>query len=222
MRSSLRLTKLALGAALSFPRHRQSEWQASSSEAISELLDPMSLPIAQSLVLATEIGICQAHRQSRTKKVSNHGLPKSLPYVRSLPFLSHLKLNICPLIGSEEMSLVQLYIPTEVAHDTISELGVMGNFQFKDVSQHAKIWHDRLLIALLAVERRDQRLPAVLRWRDPTLGRDGTSTPPIPEPNRQYKSADWDHAPFSVDAVHLCWPTSTAGFRRSRCQVGRA
>lgn len=32
------------------------------------------------------------------------------------------------------MSLVQLYIPTEVAHDTISELGVMGNFQFKDVS----------------------------------------------------------------------------------------
>jgi V-type H+-transporting ATPase subunit a len=32
------------------------------------------------------------------------------------------------------MSLVQLYIPTEVAHDTISELGVMGDFQFKDVS----------------------------------------------------------------------------------------
>lgn len=31
------------------------------------------------------------------------------------------------------MSLVQLYIPTEVVHDTISELGEMGNFQFKDV-----------------------------------------------------------------------------------------
>jgi V-type H+-transporting ATPase subunit a len=28
---------------------------------------------------------------------------------------------------------VQLYIPTEVVHDTISELGEMGNFQFKDV-----------------------------------------------------------------------------------------
>lgn len=37
------------------------------------------------------------------------------------------------------MSLVQLYIPTEVAHDTISELGVMGNFQFKDVSGQSSI-----------------------------------------------------------------------------------
>ena len=32
------------------------------------------------------------------------------------------------------MSLVQLYIPSEVAHDTISELAELGNFQFKDVS----------------------------------------------------------------------------------------
>lgn len=31
------------------------------------------------------------------------------------------------------MSLVQLYIPTEVAHDTVYELAEMGNFQFKDV-----------------------------------------------------------------------------------------
>jgi V-type H+-transporting ATPase subunit a len=37
--------------------------------------------------------------------------------------------------GSEEMSLVQLYIPSEVSHDTISELAEMGNFQFKDVSR---------------------------------------------------------------------------------------
>lgn len=33
------------------------------------------------------------------------------------------------------MSLVQLYIPSEVAHDTISELAEMGNFQFKDVGR---------------------------------------------------------------------------------------
>lgn len=32
------------------------------------------------------------------------------------------------------MSLVQLYIPSEVSHDTISELAEMGNFQFKDVN----------------------------------------------------------------------------------------
>lgn len=31
------------------------------------------------------------------------------------------------------MSLVQLYIPTEVAHDTVAELGELGDVQFKDV-----------------------------------------------------------------------------------------
>ncbi|KAK4686252.1 V-type H+-transporting ATPase subunit a, partial [Tremellales sp. Uapishka_1] len=38
------------------------------------------------------------------------------------------------LFRSEEMSLVQLYIPSEVSHDTISELAEMGNFQFKDLN----------------------------------------------------------------------------------------
>lgn len=31
------------------------------------------------------------------------------------------------------MSLVQLIVPTEVAHDTIAELGELGNVEFKDV-----------------------------------------------------------------------------------------
>jgi hypothetical protein len=33
------------------------------------------------------------------------------------------------------MSFVQFIIPLEVAHDTIAELGQLGNVQFKDVSQ---------------------------------------------------------------------------------------
>jgi V-type H+-transporting ATPase subunit a len=33
------------------------------------------------------------------------------------------------------MSLVQLFIPTEVAHDTVSELGELGDVQFKDVTE---------------------------------------------------------------------------------------
>jgi len=33
------------------------------------------------------------------------------------------------------MSFVQLFVPTEVAHDTIAELGVLGNVQFKDVTE---------------------------------------------------------------------------------------
>lgn len=36
------------------------------------------------------------------------------------------------------MSLVQLYVPAEVAHDTVYELGVLGNMQFKDVSLRTK------------------------------------------------------------------------------------
>ena len=35
--------------------------------------------------------------------------------------------------GSDAMSLVQLFVPTEVAHDTVYELGELGNVQFKDV-----------------------------------------------------------------------------------------
>ncbi|KAI6038419.1 V-type ATPase, V0 complex, 116kDa subunit family [Pisolithus marmoratus] len=35
---------------------------------------------------------------------------------------------------SEPMSSVELYIPTEVAHDTVTELGELGNVQFKDLN----------------------------------------------------------------------------------------
>lgn len=34
------------------------------------------------------------------------------------------------------MSLVQLFVPTEVAHDAVAELGELGNVQFKDVSKY--------------------------------------------------------------------------------------
>ena len=37
------------------------------------------------------------------------------------------------------MSLVQLFVPAEVAHDTVAELGELGNVQFKDVSFHRKL-----------------------------------------------------------------------------------
>ncbi|KAI0081435.1 V0/A0 complex, 116-kDa subunit of ATPase [Panus rudis PR-1116 ss-1] len=38
------------------------------------------------------------------------------------------------LFRSDQMSLVQLIVPTEVAHDTIAELGELGNVQFKDLN----------------------------------------------------------------------------------------
>lgn len=38
------------------------------------------------------------------------------------------------LFRSESMSLVQLFVPTEVAHDTVAELGELGDVQFKDLN----------------------------------------------------------------------------------------
>ena len=46
------------------------------------------------------------------------------------------------------MSLVQLIVPTEVAHDTIAELGELGNVQFKDVSHGMENTSNALLNVL--------------------------------------------------------------------------
>ncbi len=56
---------------------------------------------------------------------------------RSLQNSNHdtLLIIVTTIEGSEEMSLVQLFVPTEVAHDTVAELGELGDMQFKDVSQ---------------------------------------------------------------------------------------
>lgn len=45
--------------------------------------------------------------------------------------------SIIKIKGSEEMSLVQLFVPIEVAHDAVAELGERGKVQFIDVSQRA-------------------------------------------------------------------------------------
>lgn len=39
------------------------------------------------------------------------------------------------LLRSEEMSLVQIFIPPDVAHPTVAELAKLGRVQFKDVSR---------------------------------------------------------------------------------------
>ena len=45
------------------------------------------------------------------------------------------------LFRSATMSLIQLFIPSEVAHATVSELGELGNVQFKDVSGAERCRH---------------------------------------------------------------------------------
>lgn len=52
------------------------------------------------------------------------------------------------------MSLVQLFVPTEVAHDTVAELGELGNVQFKDVSsvKGSVNWLSELTAALSSTQ----------------------------------------------------------------------
>jgi hypothetical protein len=40
------------------------------------------------------------------------------------------------LFRSEEMSLTQMFIPSEVAHTCVAELGELGKVQFRDVSKN--------------------------------------------------------------------------------------
>lgn len=42
------------------------------------------------------------------------------------------------LFRSEEMSLIQLYIPAEVAQPCVAELGELGKVQFRDVRLYKK------------------------------------------------------------------------------------
>lgn len=43
------------------------------------------------------------------------------------------------------MSLVHFFIPTEVAHDAVSELGELGDVQFKDVINSATLTELKLI-----------------------------------------------------------------------------
>jgi hypothetical protein len=78
--------------------------------------------------------------------------------------------------GSEAMSLVQLFVPAEVAHDTVAELGELGNVEFKDVCFHyiSAFFSLSPTASTPAAQPRCKPLPTLLRRRDPPHRRDGT------------------------------------------------
>jgi len=78
------------------------------------------------------------------------------------------------LLGSEAMSLVQLFVPAEVAHDTVAELGELGNVEFKDVSSSYLSIYSITQIPDSAAQPQCEPLPTLFRRRNSSHRRYGT------------------------------------------------
>ncbi|KAF8487634.1 ATPase V0/A0 complex subunit [Gautieria morchelliformis] len=62
------------------------------------------------------------------------------------------------LFRSEQMSLVQFFIPTEVAHDTVSELGELGDVQFKDLNPDVNPFQRSFVAEIRRVDEMSRRV----------------------------------------------------------------
>jgi len=83
------------------------------------------------------------------------------------------------------MSLVQLFVPAEVAHDTVAELGELGNVEFKDVSTFHPLFSLFLThIPHSAAQPECEPLPTLVCRRNSSHRRDGTSRALLRNPDR--------------------------------------
>ncbi|KAF5364534.1 hypothetical protein D9757_011332 [Collybiopsis confluens] len=62
------------------------------------------------------------------------------------------------LLRSEQMSLVQLFVPTEVAHDTVAELGELGNVQFKDLNPNVNPFQRSFVGEIRRIDEMNRRV----------------------------------------------------------------
>lgn len=72
------------------------------------------------------------------------------------------------------MSLVQLFVPAEVAHDTVAELGELGNVEFKDVSSSYVSFFSLTQPPDSAAQPQREPLPTLFCRRNSSHRRDGT------------------------------------------------
>ena len=90
----------------------------------------LPLPPQRSLIYTVlQISITHIYTALHGRRIS-----QLVPYANLHLFPIYISSYLHTTIGSEQMSLVQLFVPAEVAHDTVAELGELGNVQFKDVS----------------------------------------------------------------------------------------
>ena len=87
------------------------------------------------------------------------------------------------------MSFVQFIIPLEVAHDTIAELGQLGDVQFKDVSLIISIPKKQVPKNTI-VESQHQSFPAVVCERNSARRRNGQKDSFLLEPDRKRDPED--------------------------------
>jgi hypothetical protein len=73
------------------------------------------------------------------------------------------------------MSLVQLFVPTEVAHDTVSALGELGDVQFKDVRIYV-LYLTIFFADFHTAQPEREPFPTVLRGRNTSHRRDGSQS----------------------------------------------
>lgn len=85
---------------------------------------------------------------------------------------------------SEEMSLLQLYIPSELGHASISELGRLGLLQFRDLNPQVNLFRRSYAGNLKRLDEMERRLVFIISQARSTL------LDPIPEPVESLISRD--------------------------------
>ena len=74
--------------------------------------------------------------------------------------------DVGSLFRSEQMSLIQLYIPSEMARDTISELGELGAIQFRDLNASANAFQRTFVNEIRRLDEMERKLRTALFFHD--------------------------------------------------------
>ncbi|KIM30944.1 hypothetical protein M408DRAFT_327857 [Serendipita vermifera MAFF 305830] len=89
------------------------------------------------------------------------------------------------LFRSEEMSLVQLYVHTEVAHDTVAELAALGDIQFKDLNPDVNSFQRSFVGEIRRIDEMARRL----RFFSTQISKANTTNPGHPIPIRSLEDS---------------------------------